>query len=91
MPKPIAERLAETKARKAKLEVELNKLEAVIEGRKRGSKLKTIVGTAVLAHMEQDASFAVTVRKILATTVPPQDRGLIDDLIGTMPRAEAAA
>jgi hypothetical protein len=84
MAKPIAEQIAAVKARKEKLAARLSTLsaKAKVEGRKRDTRRKIVVGGAILDAIEKDKALASKVRQILADAVSrPHDRGVIEDLL----------
>jgi hypothetical protein len=84
MVKNVEERIARIKQQREALAQRLNTLEqtAKSEARKRDTRRKIIVGGAIIAQMEKDASFAAAVRKILAQSVGRQnDREAIADLL----------
>jgi hypothetical protein len=92
--KPITDQIALLKAKKDRLASKLNALEAKAkqQDRKRDTHRRIVVGTAVLAHIAQDAEFADMVRLILSVSVTsPADRALISDLLDDAPTPAAAA
>jgi len=78
------ERMALLEARKKEIAAQLAALSARQReaDRKRDTRRKVIVGAAVLAHAEIDASFAADLQAILAKAVQrPADRKTIQDLL----------
>lgn len=84
MQKSLAEKIADAKARKEAATVRLTALEAKAKvlDRKRDTRRKIIVGSAVLAHAQLDAEFALTLQLVLDQAVTrDKDRAEIADLL----------
>ena len=84
MANDFADRIARLKDKKNKLAGQLGALEqkAKAASRKLDTRRKIIVGGAVLAHMEKDATFASAMQKLLGAYVGrPLDREAIADLL----------
>ena len=86
--KPITDRIAALKVKKDALAARLNTLEAQAKNdtRKRDTRLKIIVGGAVLAAMEKDDVLTRHVRRALAAAVGRrQDKDILGDLLTPSP------
>jgi hypothetical protein len=84
MKKPIADRIADIKARQEKLAARLNTLasKAKKEERKRDTRRKIVVGGTIIAAMEKNTVLAELVRNVLnASVTRPQDREVVQDLL----------
>ncbi len=85
MPKDTATKIAALKSKKEQLAKRLNALEqkARLDGRKRETRQKIIVGGLVLAYMEKDAAFANRIRELIKGGVTrPHDIEAVAEIIG---------
>jgi len=92
MPTTLSDQIAAVIARKATLDVRLNRLEARAkqEDRKRDTRRKIVVGAAVLAALDKDPELDRAVRRLLAVYVLREnDRDVIADLLAPSPAPAA--